>query len=122
VASASIHDGFVNKEVNRDIDLASQFANHKINIIAINQGKQAAFTYHLAVPSSFATHLAFISVQDEANNKLRVGTTENFAKGTERYDILSSTGFFFFLNPARPSSSSVNNALLLPFLFKLLHL
>jgi len=71
VFSQKTPEGFENKNVERKIDLSSQFARHNIKINALNTAGKSVSTYFLALDESQASHLSFLEVRDKSGVVLK---------------------------------------------------
>jgi hypothetical protein len=85
-AASPYHDGLVNKEFKRNIQLTTQLARHDYTIIVVNEGKEAQNLYYLAIPDSLAANLAQITVSDDNGNALKYTIEE------KKQEIQTTTG------------------------------
>lgn len=77
LSAPTYYDGIRNKNIERSIDLNSQFARHNVKIEVENKGNKATSEYYLTVQQGLAAHLADIKVTDESNKQLTVSKGEN---------------------------------------------
>lgn len=73
-ASEKIYDGIQITNVERNIDLASQFAQHTVKISLTNAGSQSASHVYLSLPSN--DKLGLLEVFDESKANLQVSVVE----------------------------------------------
>ncbi len=82
----------VNKEVNREIDLTSQFEIQRLKIEVLNDGSQAVSEYVIALTGDDDDDLAFVEAKEQGT-KLKVGELKTQGKYVRSF--IACHVFFF---------------------------
>jgi len=72
LAFTCAQDDITFKNVNRNIDLNSQFAKHTVSITVENTGSKSASSFVFGVEQNLADHASFVSAQDSTGSQLKV--------------------------------------------------
>lgn len=80
-----VYKGLQLRTVQRNIDLTSQNARHQAAITVANTGTQAASHLYLTFEQPLASHLAYLSVQEESHAELVVGSPSEEKTGSLSY-------------------------------------
>eukprot|EP01116_Phalansterium_solitarium_P016857 TRINITY_DN4008_c0_g1_i1.p1 TRINITY_DN4008_c0_g1~~TRINITY_DN4008_c0_g1_i1.p1 ORF type:complete len:601 (-),score=272.45 TRINITY_DN4008_c0_g1_i1:354-2156(-) len=83
---AQIYEGFVNRNVQRNIDLSSQFVKYTIDVTVANSGKSSASEYFLAVQN--AENLSFLEVTKNGE-VLKSSFSDVATSGDQSYSLYS---------------------------------
>lgn len=75
-------EGIKNVNVERKIDLTTQFARQTLTLEVKNEGSSQVKNYQLAFHEKNAQHLAFLEVKDQKGNKLQITQEKEDKKGS----------------------------------------